>query len=201
MKKLIALLIVILVIILGAWWKYHSYVKGIKEGPQGDPVRTVNSFMNATEKFSNLIWDEEEREAFLKLLEEWKSKAEEGEEEAAREALQEYGIEDPSRLFEDRKYGKAAASILCLYQFDSFSIERPEIEKDKAIIEVKFLPQDILGIGQIMAAHGVPQRETKKEPILIPFHLKKHRHRWYIVEVKGELEPAIEAARRLRQYK
>jgi hypothetical protein len=197
MKKLITL-IVILVIILGVWWKYYSCVKGIKEGHQGDPVRTVHSFMNTAEKFSTLIWDEEEREAFLKLLEEWKSKAEEGEEEAAREALREYGIEDPSRLFENRKYGKAAAGILCLYQFDSFSIEKREIEEDKAVIEVEFLPQDILGIGQIMAARGVPQRETKKEPILIPFHLKKHWHRWYIVEVKGELEPAIDAAQRLR---
>ena len=77
MKKLITL-VVILVIILGGWWKYSSYVKGIKQGVQGDPVRTVNSFMNTAVKLSNLFWNEEEREAFRRELEEWKKQAEEG---------------------------------------------------------------------------------------------------------------------------
>lgn len=197
MKKFITLL-VILAIILGVWWKYSSYVKSIKEGVQGDPVRTVNSFMNTTVKFSNLLWNEEEREAALKELEKWRKAAEEGEEEAAREALKKYGIEDPSRLFKNKKYGKASVGVICFFQFDSFTTEKRELGEDSAIIEVKFLPQDILGIGKIMAELGVPKGESKKKPIFIPFHLRKHWHRWYIVDVKGELEPAIDAAYRLR---
>ena len=176
MKKLITL-VVILVIILGGWWKYSSYVKGIKQGVQGDPVRTVNSFMNTAVKFSNLFWNEEEREAFRRELEEWKKQAEEGEEEAALESFKEYGLKDPSHLFKNREYGKAVATILCFFQFDSHSIEKREIEEDSAKIEVKFLPQDFMGIGKIMAEAGVPQREKKEKPVFIPFHLKKHRHR------------------------
>lgn len=200
MKKLISL-VVILVIILGVWWKYSSYVKGIKEGVQGDPVRTVNSFMDAAVKFSTLLWNEEEREAIRKDLEKWQKGVEEGGKEETPESFKKYGIQDPSRLFENRQYGKAAAAILCLFQFDSFSIEKREIEEDSAKIEVKFLPQDILGIGKIMAEAGVPKGERKEKPVYIPFHLKKHRHRWYIVGVRGELEQGIEATYRLRKYR
>jgi len=199
-KKLITL-VVILVIILGGWWKYSSYVKEIKQGVQGDPVRTVNSFMNTAVKFSNLFWNEEEREAFRRELEEWKKQSEEGEEEASLESFKEYGLKDPSHLFKNSEYGKAVATILCFFQFDSYSIEKTEIEEDSAKIEVKFLPQDFMGIGKIMAEASVPQRERKKKPVSIPFHLKKHRHRCYIVGIKGELERFTEATYRLRQYR
>jgi len=200
MRKLITL-VVILVIGLGIWWRYSSYVNSIKKSVQGDPVRTVNSFMDATVKFSNLLWNEEVKEALKKDLKKWIEQAEEEGKEEIPESFKKYGIENPSRLFENKRYGKAAAGVISFFQFDSFSVEKTEIEEDSAIIEVKFLPQDFMGIGKIMDNLDVPKRERKEKPVFVPFHLKKHWHRWYIVDIRGELEKLTEATYKLRKYK
>ncbi len=198
MKRLIIFL-VILGIGLGVWWKYSSYVKSIEESVQGDPTRTVNAFMNTVTKLSGLIWNEEEREALLSDIKKWQS-AEEGEEEIP-ESLKEYGIENPAPLFKEGEFGKVVASSICLFHFESFSVEETEIEGSNATVEVKFLPLDILGIGKIAAKLGAPQRQRKKEPVSVLFYLERHWRRWYIVGIGGELEKLAKASYRLRKLR
>jgi hypothetical protein len=190
MKKLVGL-IVIAVIAFVIWTAYTARISRIREGVQGDPVRTVKSFMNTAVKLSGLMWDEEKREALKADLEKW----EEGDE--LPPSLEEYGIEDTSRLFSDESYGKAVAGIVCLYNFDSFSVEDQTVEEDAAMVQVSFLPTDILGLRDTVAALGAPPGETTNEPISVPFYLKKRGYRWYIVEIRGELAEAARAFRRL----
>ena len=54
---------------------------------------------------------------------------------------------------------------------------------------------------KVIIALGAPTPEKKKEPVSVRFHLNRHGHRWHIVEIGGELAPAVEAARKLRKLK
>ena len=193
MKKLAGRLIALVVIALVIWTAYSSRIRSIKEGVQGDPVRTVNSFMNTAKTLSGLMWDEEKREALKADLEKWK------ESDEIPPTLKEYGIEDTNRLFSNEEYGKAAAGIICLHHFDSFSVENQTVEEDTATVDVSFLPTDVLGLQNLISALGAPQGQTRDKPISVPFYLRKRGHRWYIVEIRGELANPIDAARRLRR--
>jgi len=199
MKKII-ILVVILVIGVGVWWKYSSYVKGVKEGPQGDPVRTVKTFMDASVKFSGLLWSEEVKEELRRDLKEWQERTEQRKKEIP-ENLKKYGMEDPSGLFREKDLGKATLSALCIFHFESFSLQEKSIEKDRATIEVSFQPLDVFGIEKIGEKLGVPKREGKKEPVSVIFHLKRYWYRWYIVDVGGEVEKMTKAVRRLRRLR
>jgi len=190
MKKLVGL-IVIVVIAFVIWTAYSARMNRIKEGVQGDPVRTVKSFMNTAVKLSGLMWDEEKREALKADLEKWK------ESDEIPPTLKEYGIEDTSRLFSDEQYGKAVTGIISMHAFDSFSVDRQTVEEDTATVYVSFLPTDFLGIRDTISALGAPPGETRKEPVSVPFYLKKRGYRWYIVEIRGELAEAARAFRRL----
>ncbi len=77
MKKIVIFLLILLLGI-GGWWKYSSYVKTIKESVQGDPAKTVDAFMANVVKISDLIWDKEKRENLTKELKGWLESAEKG---------------------------------------------------------------------------------------------------------------------------
>ena len=197
MKKAVAVLVVAALALL-VWRQYAVLVRKVREGPQGEPVRAVSVFMDTTAKLSTLLWNADEREGVKKGLDEWKRASEKDDDADLPEVLKKYGMVNPTPLFADPRYGKAAMTILCFYQFDSFSVATSDVGEERAVVTVEFLPQDILGLGSLLAKRGAPAGEMKKEPVSIPFHLEKRGHRWHIVEMGGQVGKAVTAARKLR---
>ncbi len=188
-------LIVLGVILLAALLIYANHLNKIKARRQHDPAEAVAAFMDAAIKISNLLWDEATREALRRDLKAWR----EGEE--LPEGLARYGLKDPSHLFRDPRFGKAAFSTVCLYQFDSYDLRPAPSAAGKATVQVSFLPQDFMGLQKLTSALGVPRTERDPQPVNARFRLEKHWGAWYIVGVEDEMAEAITAFGRLRGVK
>jgi hypothetical protein len=202
MKKLIGFLIVV-GIAFAIWFQYSSSVKNAQEGPQGTPEKAVLTFMTSAEKMSNLIWKQEENEKIRNLLNEWKN-LDEKDTEKQKEMMERFkaiGIEDPRPLFKDKDYAKTAFGVLCLFKFGSYQINEPQIDNNKAEVEVSFLPADFIGLRSTMEGLMDKKPSKRTEPSQIPFHLEKRFHRWYITKIGGEEGRLIDATNRLRKYK
>jgi len=192
MKKVIAL-VVIVALAVTLWAIHFSYVRRATRSVQGDPARAVEAFMDSAAKLSGLMWDEQTRENLTK----WTK----GSEEEKKQLLEKYKMEDPRRFFQDEGFARAVVSALCIFHFDSFSLKQTEVEEGTARVTVQFLPLDVFGIRKTVRRLGAPERETKKEPVSVPFHLERHWHRWYIVDVGGELEQLAKSFHKLGKYK
>jgi len=195
MKKVSLLVVVVGVAAVTAWVMWARHVRAVRSGPQGDPVRAVESFMRTAVGINGLLWDEEKRQEVRQALEKWQK----GPSKDAAPSLRELGIADPAPLFQDEGYGKAAMAIFCMYQFDRFSIAGRDLRSRSAEIAVEFVPRDILGIGKLVEKAGAPALERTKKPVTALFRLRKRGRRWFIVEIGGELGRAIEAAHKLRK--
>ncbi len=203
MKKIVIFLLVLLLGI-GGWWKYSSYVKTIKESVQGDPAKTVDAFMANVVKISDLIWDKEKRENLTKELKGWLESAEKGKKKpkGIPESLKEYGFkQDPRTLFENERLGKAALSAFAISRYKSYSLGKVNIKGNTAEVELKVLVSDVLGLGTIISKLGAPRQKMKKEPTTIPFTLKKQFHRWYITDIGGIEGRLADAIYRMSKYK
>ena len=197
MKKSIMVAVVIAVAVV-IWWVCSEYAaRKTQAGTQGDPIRTVNAFMATTAKLSTLMWDKGEREAVKQALEAWTARADENGGTRMPDILKQYDLENPVRLFKDRRYGKAATGVFMLYHFDAFSITQKEVGSDSAVIRAEFLPQDILGLKKLVAELGAPPQEARKEPLSVRFYLKKEGYAWYITELGGKLGEAARLFRKL----
>lgn len=197
MKKLIAsgIVVAVAVALLLAW---SAHVRKISRGVQGEPVRAVNAFMDTVKTISCLLWDEKERESTARDLKQWLKALEEGKKQDPPESLSKYRLEDPNRFFRNRRLAKGVMTALAIFHFESFSAEQARIQEDRATVNVEFLPTDVLGIGKAIARLGAPEQQKRNKPVRVVFTLEKHRHRWYIVEVGGELAEPIKAFSRLR---
>lgn len=202
MRKLIAFIIVAGVV-LTIRFQYSSWVKNAKGGPQGTPEKTVSGFMLRVEKMSDLIWKEEEREEVRALLSEWQNASEEDTEKQKEMAgkFEALGIDDPSPLFYDKDYAKAAFGVFCLYKFGTYKAGEGRINNKKAEVVVSFLPADFLGLKSTMEGLTRKKAPQRKEPSQIPFHLEKRFYRWYITKIGGTEGRLIDATNRMRRYR
>ncbi len=189
---------VVAAVALGMYGLYAAHVRKIQRSVQGDPVRTVNAFMGTAAKLSTLMWDEEERENVRRALKQWEESSEQKDAVEAAELLKQYGIQSPAPLFHEEKYARAAIGILCFFRFDSFALTDKNVQEDKAVVTAEFVPEDVLGLKSLVSKMGAPVPETRKKPVSVSFHLERRGHRWYIIEIGGELSQLIEAARKLR---
>lgn len=193
-------LVLILVVAVAIWGVYAAYVSRIESGPQGDPVRAVEAFMNATAKVSTLLWDEQALESLRNDLKAWQEAAKEGDAEMP-ESLKNYGLEDLSGLFTDERYGKAALTALSLYHFDSFSADPSHVGENTATVTVTFIPHDFMGLRRTVSQLGAPESPRREEPVTARFQLKKKWHAWYIEDIQGQMTDVIGGFERLRRYK
>ena len=199
MKKSGIVLGVLLVIAAACWWGYRAHVRKIESGVQGDPVRTVRAFMHTVLTLNTLLWDEEERERVKAAVDAWE---EEGATADAPEALTQRGISSPLPLFDDERRARAAVTVFCLYRFDTFSVTDTKVGEESASVTVQFVPQDVLGLKALVAAHGGKvAEEAEKKPVVVPFQLNRRGHRWRIVKMEGEVGKAVEAMKKLRGSK
>jgi hypothetical protein len=192
-------LIAVIALGLAALIGWFAYVKRVERELQADPVQAVTSFMKAAQTISSLMWEEEEREALKQELDEWK-KAEGKTGKKAPLFFERYDLQDPSRLFVDKSRGKAAFGALLLFQFDSFTVEQKKSNGKSAVVDVSFVPLDILGLRQMMEGMGAPSGEIPERPIKVRFLLQRRWLAWYIVGVEGELQPLIEGFRGMRKF-
>jgi hypothetical protein len=188
--------VIIVLVAASAWWAYSSHVNNIKNGPQGDPVRAVETLMNTAQTFSGMLWNPEVQAGLKEDLAAWQKSSEEDEAEMP-ESLKQLGIADPRALFSDEKTGKAALATLSLFHFDAYEIGRTNIRKDDtATVYVSFVPYDFMGMRQAMSGLGAQQNAFKQNPVEAQFDLKKRRHAWRIEKVGGE---AADLTRAFRQ--
>ncbi len=186
MKKLIAVL-VILAIAGAVWWKYSNKVKSIVSGPQGNPVKVVTFFFETVHKLSNLIWKEGEKEQVKADIKKTQSGTPEEREKATAELHRKYGIGDFKELFREEKFGSAVAGTFSLFEFGTYSVGEAKIDGNKAVVEVKFTPQDFMGMNRAFSKlPSVNASGIKPETTVIPFSLEKSGRLWYIVDVGGK---------------
>ena len=124
MKKIVLFLLVLLLGV-GGWWKYSSYLKRIESSAQGDPAKTVDAFMHNVIKISELMWEKEKRENLAKELKGWLESAKKTgkKQKEMPEGLREYGFkQDPRTLFKNERFGKAALSAFAISQYKSYSL-------------------------------------------------------------------------------
>lgn len=196
--KLIVLVAMGLAVAGGIWWKNASDRKKAEAGDQGTPVRAVRSYMNTIAKIGTLIWNEKQQETFKADVEKLKKKPEEQAGKAVKGIFEKYGLKDPTYLFEEKKYGKAAATAFLLFHFETFTVKSDDTKENTATITVEFTPQDILGLQTLTTELGAPAPKTKKNPIRVFFDLEKRHYKWYITGIRGELSKPIDAFSRLR---
>lgn len=183
------LIVFILIVLIGVGaWNYFQ-MKRLEDVPT-DVYLTIETFMKTTKKMSNLIWDEEKRDALKKDLEEW-SKAEDR--TKLPENFKEYQIGDVTTLFLDRRYGKAALTTLCFYEVDSFNIKDIEIETTKARANVEFITSDFLGLGRVFSKLEARKQGERIRPTLITFRLKNQKGHWFIDKLEGEVAKLIDS--------
>jgi len=196
MKKGMVVILLVAAVV-GMWWGYRSSVQSAKASVRGDPVRAVEAFMGAIVKVSGLMWDEGKQAALKSELEELERSAPRGDKQLARDVFAKYGAESPAYLFKEQRLGKAAAAALAMFHLEAFSIKETRIREDAATVTVEFLPKDVFGLKKLVSELGAPQREEEKKPVVVPFHLEKSGHKWYITDIRGELEPVVKASYRL----
>jgi hypothetical protein len=190
-------IIIAVVVAAGGWYAYSSYVNRIKNGPQGDPTRAVQTFMNTAQTFSGLLWNSDVREQLRSDLDAWEKASEEGDAEMP-ESLKQLGIEDPRPLFADERLGKATLATISLFHFDSYSVDRTDVRKNNtATVYVSFVPYDFMGMRQALSGMGGQQSVFQQKPVDARFELKKHWHAWKIEELGGEASDLTRAFRRL----
>jgi len=177
--------VIVVLVAAGAWWAYSSHVSNIKNGPQGDPVRAVETLMNTAQAFSGLLWNPEVQAGLRQDLAAWQKASEEGEAEMP-ESLKQLGIADPRALFRDEKTGKAALATLSLFHFDAYQIGPTNIREDTATVYVSFVPYDFMGMRRVMSGLGAQQNMFDQNPVDARFDLKKRWHAWRIEKVGGE---------------
>lgn len=197
MKKPTAFIVVIAVIAAGVGYAYWSHVNEIRQGPQGEPVRCVETFMGTAQKISALLWDEQVRDELKADLRRWTSAKEEGE-RSLPESLEQYGLHDPDTFFKKERFGRATVSALCLFHFTSYDVQPARIGSATASVDVTFTPLDVLGLRRLTTSLGVPQQAQEPKPVRARFRLRKYGHAWYIDGIEGELSQAISAFGRLR---
>ncbi len=205
MKKLIGF-IILLGIIFGGWFKYSQYVKEAKRGVQGTPERAVEEFLKISQKWSNILWKEEEREKIKRMKSLMKQMREVKEEDKKKlneikEQLASLGLQDPSFLFKNKNYGMSALNTFALYEFGWYKVGRAkEVDKNKAELYVEFYARDFLGLGSLAERlTGKQQKRGAKEHI--PFHLQRRRYKWYIVDIGSQVGSLIDAVYKVRKYK
>jgi len=180
------------------WSVYTAHVNEIKNGVQGDPVRTVETFMNVVTGMSTLMWNEERQEDLRREMDEWEASADRLSVEDVKEELKEYGIENVHDLFEEERLAKGTLSALCLHEIESFTIDRTQVNEDNATVTVSFRSKGVLGLDKVIDSLGAPNPAKQRQPISVPFYLEKRRYRWRIVDVRGEMADPIKAMRKLR---
>jgi len=186
MKKIIAVL-VILAVAGVVWWKYSDKVKSAASGPQGEPASTVTFFFENVQKLSNLIWKEGEKEKAEADIKKTQSGTPEEREKATDELYKKYGIGDIKGLFREEKLGNAVTSVFSLFEFGTYSVGEARIDGNKAVVEVKFTPEDFMGMNS--AFSKLPSVNTsgiKQETTVIPFSLEKNGRMWHITDVGGK---------------
>lgn len=185
-------LIIVAILLIAILSLYANHLGKIKARHQHDPVETVDAFMSAAAKISSLLWDQQARESLRSDLKAWK----EGDD--LPESLKQYGLQDPSLLFRDEKFGKAAFTTISLYHFDTYELRPTSAGKAKTVVQVTFVPYDFMGIRQTVSALGAPQQQAEPKPVDARFRLEKKWGAWYIVGVEGELSDAMRAFKGLR---
>lgn len=202
MKKIIGI-IILFGIILGGYFKYNSYIKKVKNSVQGSPESTVEEFLKICEKWSNLLWKENEKEKIIGLMKEMSKVKEERDKEKLnqiKEQILSLGLVDPSYLFKKGNYGMVALNTFALHEFGWYKLnEAKPIEKNKAEVYVEFCPKDFIGLGSLI--QSFTGKEQRIEPQKIPFYLQKRRYKWYIVDIGGQIGNLINASYRLKKYK
>ncbi|MBN1445708.1 MAG: hypothetical protein JW957_06345 [Candidatus Omnitrophica bacterium] len=197
MKKIITVL-VILAVAGVVWWKYSNKVKSELSGPQGEPARTVAFFFENVQKLSNLIWKEGAKEQAEADIRKIQSGSAEEREKATAELYKKYGIGDIKILFREEKFGKAVAGTFSLFEFGTYSVGEAKIDGNTAVVEVKFSPEDFMGMNKAFSKlSSVKTQGIKQGTSIIPFSLEKKGHMWYIVDIGGEAGSLAKAASRL----
>lgn len=199
MGKSVGLVVVAVALVLGLWW----YAATRSPGVQGDPASTVTAFMTRSAAMSSILWDEDTQQELKDALDQWRQDDEGEEAERARKTLKEYGIEEVSPLFKDEDYARAASGGFCFYYFDqdSFAIVSSAGREEAATVEVAFQPKDVFGLNRAISALGVPGSSRQPEPMIVPFRLKKHRSKWYIEDIGGQVGKAVSAVKLLQRSK
>jgi hypothetical protein len=178
-------IVVVVLVAAAGWWAYSSHIDSIKNGPQGDPVRTVETFMNTVQTFSGLLWKADVQENLRRDLEAWQQASKDGDAEMP-ESLKQLGMADPAPLFSDERFGKNVLGSLVLFEFDSYSVQRTSIRDDSATVHVSFVPLDIMGMRSAMSGLGAQQSTLGDKPVEARFELKKHWHTWRIEDMGGQ---------------
>jgi len=194
MKKLIALVVVVMVL-AAVWWASRSRREA--SASMSDPLQTVNGFMQTAAKVSRLMWDESAKEDIGTALKD----LEEGRTKEARAVLRKYDIEDPALFFEDEELGRASLTALCTFRFESFSVQQQNREGNTATVRVEFPPSDILGLTKTLEELGAPPPQMKEEPVVVVFDLERGRGGWKIARVAGELQRLTKAVYKLRKLR
>jgi hypothetical protein len=196
-KKLMVLAVAAGVVV-GAWWVHGAVVR---RGRQGNPVRTVEAFMASTRKVGSMLWDEETRkqmEADQAMLERL---AAEGEEEVPADVQERYDIVPVKELFRSPSVGKGTAAAFAMLTVESYEVEESTVEGKEASVRVRIMASDIFGLRQAMADAGLPAGEAAPQPRahVVVFELQQSWHRWYIVNVEGDLGKMGQLMSRLRR--
>ena len=198
MRKLIVVVAIGLVVAGGIWWKSASDRKKAEAGDQGTPVRAVRVYMDTISNIGTFMWSEKRQQKIKADIKELKKKPEEQAGKEVKGLFEKYGLKDPTYLFEEKKYGKAAASAFLLFHFETFTVKDDDTKENTATVTVEFTPEDILGLQALTTKLGAPASKTEKKPIRVFFDLKKRRHKWYITKIRGELSKPIDAFSHLR---
>jgi hypothetical protein len=186
MKKIV-ILIVLLVVALGGWWKYRAAVREAEAGDQGDPVRAFQAFMDGVMKLNRMTSGPGETQPGAQTTPAEAAKPAEPVDAAEQRRQAERNV---LRLFEEEQVGRKTTAACGAYRFDSYNITDKKIAEDTATVTVQFQPTDIPGLKKQMMDLGAPNIAVPLKLMVSPFILKKSWHRWYIVEVSGDLATA-----------
>jgi len=157
------------------------------ESVQRDPETAVGSFMSTMAKLTQLVYGESRHEELEEQVDELEAKGEEVTEKEVADLCEKYGLESQAPLFRKEKTGKAIMAAFLVMRFEEFEVTGCDIEGETARVDVKFTPLDILGLKALTEKMGVPADERGPEPMRVSFDMEKHRHRWYITDMKGDL--------------
>lgn len=178
---------------LGCWaW----FFVGAKTDPyQSDPTMVVNAFMNSVKTINSLLWDKKALAELREDLDKWGQEAVTDKAELPPEFYKKYQVARPDALTKNKRFGKAAFGVLCLYHFDKFDAVPIKVEEKKAVVEARFKAKDFMGLGSLMKTKTDTNAFNDKE-IAIVFHLARSFYKWYIVNIEGTVGELINA-----QYK